>query len=636
MTEQPQQPYTVAEYIVDRLAALGVRHVFHVPGNYSAQFLITAQASGKLVCIGTTNEMEAGYAADAYARLRGIGVACVTYGVGSFSLLNAIAGAYVERCPVVLINGSANADKASQLVSQGVLFAHAIDTIRTDESIFRHVTADTAVIAAPEDAPAHIDRVLRACITHKQPVYLEVRDGVWQHTCDRPADAETPLPPFQPDPQTDRDIEQSVRAAAVAVRERLRAAEQPVLWGGEELQRYGVEDEFEQLVQITELPYATTLLGKSVVSERNEYFVGVYDSRWAPEDTAQVVEGSDCLIALGTIPTDFYGDIIGKSYDRMVLAAGNAVRIGRAIYPNVPLDRFMSALVAELEADYGRPPTPLADAAAAGPERPQHTPPPGFEAARRADKHQQLIKQLVAERPARQSTLAADTAAALTSVAPVASSPQIEWESFFRRMHEFVDEQTFVLADTSLGLFPAAELLVAKRSHFIVQAAWLSIGYTVGAVVGVSMLLPQEERAVVFAGDGGFQMLAQAFSTLVRHRRRDIIFVFDNQLYAIEQFLVDRTYYQDPQKPSVFFNELPHWDYVKLAEAFGGKGYNVATVAELDDALGEARGLTDVPALIAVKLDPRLLPPELAQALRPAAAALAAPKPTGFGSAGFN
>jgi indolepyruvate decarboxylase len=630
MPEQPQQLYTVTDYIVDRLAALGVRHVFHVPGNYSAQFLIAAQESGKLTCIGTTNEMEAGYAADAYARLQGIGVACVTYGVGSFSLLNAIAGAYVERCPVVLINGSANADKATQLVNQGVLFAHAIDTIRTDESIFRHVTADTAVITSPEDAPAHIDRVLRACITHKQPVYLEVRDGVWKQACDRPANAHTPLQPFQPDPQTNRDIEQSVQAAAVAVLARLHTARHPVLWGGEELQRFRMEDQFERLVQITKLPYATTLLGKSVVSESNDYFIGVYDSKWAPEDTAHVVEGADCLIALGTIPTDFYGYIIGKSYDRMVLAAGNAVRIGRAIYPNVPLDRLMIALVAELEANNRGQSTMLADTAATASKRPQHTPPPGFKAARRVDKHQQIIKQLVAEGPERQSSLAADTAAALTS------SPQITWESFFRRMHEFVDENAFVLADTTLGLFPAAELLIPKRSHFIAQAAWLSIGYAIGAVVGVSLLLPQEERAVVFAGDGGFQMIAQAFSTLVRHKRRDIIFVFDNQLYAIEQFLVDGTYYQDTQKKPVFFNELPHWDYVKLAEAFGGKGYTAATNAELDDALTAAWALTDIPALIAIKIDPRLLPPELDQALRPAAAALTIPKPTGFAPTGFN
>src|SRR5688572_2910295 len=200
MPHPPQSAaeYTVADYIVDRLHALNGTHVFCVARDYTADFLITAEASGKLKCIGTTNELEAGYAADAYARFPGrVGVACVTYGVGSMSLMNAVAGSYVERCPVVLINGSANEAKARQLVRQGVLFAHAIDPVRTDELVFRRVTAATAVITSPDDAPAQIDRVLRTCITEN----LEVRDGVWKKPCDRPADPEAhvPLGPFLPD-----------------------------------------------------------------------------------------------------------------------------------------------------------------------------------------------------------------------------------------------------------------------------------------------------------------------------------------------------------------------------------------------------------------------------------------------------
>jgi indolepyruvate decarboxylase len=131
-------------------------------------------------------------------------------------------------------------------------------------------------------------------------------------------------------------------------------------------------------------------------------------------------------------------------------------------------------------------------------------------------------------------------------------------------------------------------------------------------------------------------MIASAFSTLVRHQRPDIVFVFDNRLYAIEQFLIDTNFYQDTEKEALFFNRLPYWDYVKLAEAFGGKGYTVETMAELDAALDATQMLTDVPALIAVKIDPRSLPPELEQALQPAESALTIPKPIGFAPAAFN
>jgi indolepyruvate decarboxylase len=623
MSDQSITTYSVANYIVDRLAALGARHVFNVPGNYSAQFLITAHASGKLVCVGTTNEMEAGYAADAQARLNGIGVACVTYGVGSFSALNAIAGSYVERCPVVLINGAANADKAQQLVRQGVLFAHAIDPLRTDEAVFRHVTADAAVITAPDDAPGQIDRVLRACITEKRPVYLEVQDGVWALPCDRPETPDKPLRPPPLTPQAEQDVAQSVRSAVAAVLQRISMAAHPVLWGGEELQRFGVADRFEQLVHSLKLPYSTTLLGKALVSERNEYFVGVYDSKFAPSDTRQVIEGSDCLVALGTIPTDFYGYIVAKEYDRMILAAGNGVRIGKAIFPNVPLDRFMTALLAQIKKSSGARTLASVPGSTSG-----HTPPPGFEAARRIDKHERIKQASTATR----AHAGSEHHAAITAV----TASGLTWELFFNRMHEFVDEHMYVLADTSLSLFPAAELLIPKRGHFIAQAGWLSIGYTVGAAVGVALQAGHGERVIVFAGDGGFQMIASAFSTLVQHQRPDIVFVFDNRLYGIEQFLIDASFYQDAKKDPIFFNRLPHWDYAKLAEAFGGKGYTVETMAELDAALDATQVLTDVPALIAVKIDSRSLPPELEQAPQAAAAALTLPKPIGFAPVAFN
>ncbi len=127
---------TIASYLIERLASLGARHLFGVPGNYTAQFLAAAAKDGRLGYVGTTNELEAGYAADALARVERIGVVTVTYGVGSFSLYNAIAGAYVERCPVVVVNGTANARKRDQFLRQGVLFAHAIDPLRTDEARF--------------------------------------------------------------------------------------------------------------------------------------------------------------------------------------------------------------------------------------------------------------------------------------------------------------------------------------------------------------------------------------------------------------------------------------------------------------------------------------------------------------------
>jgi indolepyruvate decarboxylase len=328
----------------------------------------------------------------------------------------------------------------------------------------------------------------------------------------------------------------------------------------------------------------------------------------------QVVEGSDCLLGLGTILSDFYGDIVAKSYDRMILAAGNGVRVGDYLYPNVPLDRFVTTLLEELQ-------KPTETERTAGL---RSSPPPGF---------QELVE-------ARVQRLAAPAMAALAAAEREAA---VTWDVFFERMRTWTTPDMVLLVDTSLALFPAAEIPIEKPGRFVAQTAWLSIGYTVGAAVGASMAIP-DGRPIAFVGDGGFQMIAQAFSTLVRHKKPAILFVFDNQLYGIEQYLVDmqvlppaERFYPNPDTQASFFDILPQWDYVKLAEAFGGRGYTVKTRSELEQVLEEVALEKDLPAIVSVRLDPRDLPAEIRATFEAApAAALAAGgavhvmPPTGF------
>ncbi len=615
------QTTSIANYIIDRLAALGARHIFGVPGNYTAQFLSAIEQDKRLTYVGTTNELEAGYAADALSRLppategpprRGIGVACVTYGVGSFSLYNAIAGAFVERCPVVLVNGTANADKARQLKEQGVLFAHAIDPLRTDEAIFRPVTAATAVITDPADAPRQIDRTLRALVAESRPVYLEVPDGVWTHPCAAPADPprDQPLVPLPLGPGEDEDIRKATEAAIREVLARARQAAHPVLWGGEWLLRLRLEAAFERLVSLTGWPYTTTLLGKGLISETNPHFIGVYDSAFAPANVQKVVEGTDCLIALGTILSDFYGAIVGKKFGDMVLVAGGAVRVGGAVYPNVPLDRFLDGLIAALQ---------LQKRALASGEQPgglpAQTPPPGF-------------KELRASRESRRTAPAPATAAA-------ADGDALTWDSFFAAMRRRNWKGWRLMVDTSMAIFPSAELLVEEAGHFIAQTAWLSIGYTTGGALGASFAA-DAARVAVFTGDGGFQMLPQALSTLARARKPTVFFLLDNGLYGIEQFLIDKTYFGQTKPPEArFFNQLPRWNYKLLAEAFGAAGFVVDTLGGgsqtgLPSVLAAIDQLKDQPALVAVRLSPRDLPAEL----RPKSPGAAAARPTPTAEAG--
>ncbi len=575
--------------------ALGAEHLFCIPGNYSAEFLLAAQKAG-IECIGTTNELEAGYAADAYSRYKGIGVCSVTYGVGSQSLYNAIAGAYVEFCPVVLVNGSPLLVKVENLVNRGILFAHAIDPLRTDRAIFEPVTVAAAEITSPDNAPAEIDRVLRASITLHRPVYLEVHQGIWSADCQPPG---LPLTPDPPTPEEEADQTAATNAVVTEVLNRINEARHPVLWGGEMLQRFGMADAFSQLVKKSKLPYTTTLMAKGLIPETSfpKQFIGVYDSKFARQDIKEVVEKSDCLVALGTILSDFYAEIAIASAEHMILAAGNAVRVAGCLYPNVPLQRFLPRLVSQ------------------------------WRAKAQTRKVLPGLAQLV---QARESVPAR---AELT-----ANNQPLTWTSFFDRLKTFLTEEMLVLTDTGLALFPSAELPISRPDGYLAQTAWLSIGYTGGATLGVALAVPKA-RPVALAGDGGFQMVPQSFSTLVRQKKAAIVFILDNGLYGIEQFLIDEQilpdgerFYRDNLPQPSAFDILPRWDYPKLAEAFGGKGFVASTLAELEAVLAQVLKLKNVPALVAITLDSHALPSGIKAvvrsprpAARPEAALEAAP-----------
>ena len=150
---------------------------------------------------------------------------------------------------------------------------------------------------------------------------------------------------------------------------------------------------------------------------------------------------------------------------------------------------------------------------------------------------------------------------ALKAEAATAEEKQLTIDSFFRRMATFLKENMLVLADTSLCLFSSADLVIKRRSGYIAQAVWLSIGYTTGATVGASFAY-SDGPVVTFAGDGGFQMIPQMLSTLARNKRSAIVFLLNNNIYGFEQFLVNKSYFTGTRKgpchdwPSAVFVEV--------------------------------------------------------------------------------
>ena len=161
---------TIADYLVERIADYGVRHVFGIPGDYCIVLWERMHQSGLIQTVNTCDEQGSGFAGDAYARMRGLGVVCQTYGVGGFKSIHAAAQAYAERSPLLIISGAPGLRERAR----GKLLHHLVDGFYTQLETFEKVTVASAIIEDPNTAFAEIDRVLSAALRHRRPVYLEI------------------------------------------------------------------------------------------------------------------------------------------------------------------------------------------------------------------------------------------------------------------------------------------------------------------------------------------------------------------------------------------------------------------------------------------------------------------------------
>jgi indolepyruvate decarboxylase len=544
----------VAQYLIARLRDVGVEHVFTVPGDYAAPFITVLDDSLGITRVANINELGSGYAADGYGRYKGVGCACVQWGVGTFSLLNCVAGSFVERVPVVVISASPSTTDRVLERTKKILFHHSTGDLQADQTVFENVTVASIIVDDPVKAPAQIDAAFRAMLTHRRPIYIEVLKDVWTLDCAEPWGQVTAEVGVS-DPA-------SLRAALDAAWARLQAARQPVIWAGVQIARFGLRDTLQALVDRSGLPFTTTSLGKTVLDEAQASFIGTYAGPASPRSTWDYMSGADCILALGTIITDDYLNIMASSFGAMIEVTEEEVRIGHQYYHQVTMRDFVTGLLARYEAGGVR--------SVALPQRPAEPP-------------------------------AADVGVALSY-----NVFMYELADFLRR-ESLLDRVALVLGE-STALYVFGNLFGLPRDGFVSNAAWGSLGHETGAALGV--MLGSDKRAFVVAGDGGFRMVCQELSSLVMQKQNAVVFVMSNNVYAIEQAFVDL----DAFKPSgefAAFDVLPVWDYVSLAKGFGARGVRAETVGALRSVLEDVVAVTDGPVLVEVIIPEKDLAPQL-------------------------
>jgi len=280
--------FTVADYILKRLSEQRVDRLFGVPAAYCAP-LFDAAAHHGIKSVVAASDLEAGYAADGYARTKGLGAVSVAYGVGTLSMINAIAGAYVERSPVVVINGGPTAAHLSNLHQFDVVFSHSIGQDATDLAAYKLVTVSAARAATVAEMPAVVDAAITAAMTGKRPVYVEINMAIWEQTCPMPSG---PLNLATPPAGTEHQLAQTIVSL-------IRAASKPVILVGTEIQRYGLADKVADLIAKLGVRWATALQSKAVLAEQGAGWLGVYDPPHSHNAVKQAVEQADLLVDAG-------------------------------------------------------------------------------------------------------------------------------------------------------------------------------------------------------------------------------------------------------------------------------------------------------------------------------------------------
>jgi indolepyruvate decarboxylase len=325
---------TLALSLLQGLKDYGAREIFGIPGDFVLPFFKVIEDSAILPHYTLSHEPGVGFAADAAARYHsGLGVAVVTFGAGAFNLVNAVAGAYAERSPVVVITGAPGARERSS----GFVVHHQARSVDTQLAVFREITCDQAVLTDPAEAPAEIARVLQSARERALPFYIELpRDMTGA------AAAAVPVLPSRPaEPE-------ALAECADEIIERLGHASNAVVLIDVEVRRYGLEERVTTLARKLALPVLTTFMGRGLLQDAPDVLCGTYLGAAGDPAIAKLVEEADALLLLGVIFSDTNFALSQRRLDprRTIRAFDRAVQIGHHGYANIPIGELVDALTA--------------------------------------------------------------------------------------------------------------------------------------------------------------------------------------------------------------------------------------------------------------------------------------------------
>jgi len=509
---------TVSSYLLTRLTQLGVDTVFGVPGDFLLGFLSNIVHSSKLRFVGTCNELNASYAADGYARVKGIGVCAATYGAGELSLVNGVAGSFAENIPVLVLVGA----PSTTIVQQNKLIHHRIGSFDAPRKMFEQITTFSAMIKDGASAPAIIDQAIMHLLKYRRPVYLSIHSDIFIKECKVPDDSLNLSNPLDTCGFW-KSTEDTLRDVVSDLQKRISEAKHPVVILDAQIKAFRLEDRIRKFIENSGLYYASTVMGKCIVDETNEKFLGIYCGENGNIRARTIIEEiSDFVLWIGPAMTDYNtgGYTTNIKSSKLALVEMSSTQIQNHHYKDI----FIGHVIEQLSQKF--------TSKLEFPELKEH--------------HKRLFQQ--------------ETSLQLrvSKKEPEIPEETIPHSFFFDRIVKLVPKHSTFIVDTGSAMFSFMNRQFPSDCIYLSQMFYASIGYSIGASLGAALADPSRKLILVI-GDGSFQQTFQDISTMLKENISAAIFVVNNNGYTIERTIHDDVY-----------NDIPNWKYSETLHYLGG------------------------------------------------------------------